>query len=193
LPQLAFGFDSWHMKLGDLLYAYEVSVDAPPQICAPASGSSATCYTSGAVGTVTAGQVFTGQQQFVAAGCDICHTPTQTAGSSIAGGTIAGRVYGLGSDKALHHMGSCNADGISAGIATGDDFVTSKLLGAQYQVYFGPSGNTTNLQTAILNHSCAGTVGSGGSEANASIAAYQALSTTLQQDILDYLRNGPFQ
>jgi len=198
LPQLAFGFDSWHMKLGDLLYAYEVSVDAPPQICTPASGSGATCYTSSAAGmpnggVVTAGQVYTGQQQFVAVGCDICHTPTQTAGSSIAGGTIAGRVYGLGSDKALHHMGSTLADGITAGSATGDDFVTPKLIGTQYTKYFMSNGGYTDLQGAILAHSQSGTVGSGGSEANASVAAYQALSTTLQQDILDYLRNGPFQ
>jgi hypothetical protein len=68
-------------------------------------------------------------------------------------------------------MGTVLADDISQGAAGGDEFRTAPLWGLGQRIFFLHDGRTSDLLQAILAHS------STGSEANASIAAFNALTT----------------
>jgi len=57
------------------------------------------------------------------------------------------------------------------------------LWGLGQRIFFLHDGRTDDLGVAIQAH------GSAGSEANGSIAAFNALSTLDQQDILNFLRS----
>ena len=87
------------------------------------------------------------------------------------------------SDYAVHEMGTGLADGVSQGGASGSQFRTAPLWGAGQRNFFLHDGRTNNILTAILQHS------SSGSEANGVIAQFQLLSTTEQQNLLNFLRN----
>jgi CxxC motif-containing protein (DUF1111 family) len=87
------------------------------------------------------------------------------------------------SDFAVHNMGTGLADGVSQGNANGMQFRTTPLWGVGQRVYFLHDGRTNNLLTAILQHA------SSGSEASGVVAQFQLLSTTDQQNIINFLRN----
>ena len=80
-------------------------------------------------------------------------------------------------------MGSGLADGISQGLASGDEFRTAPLWGLGQRIYFLHDGRKTDLLDAIQEHS------STGSEATGSINAFNALSPSDRQDILNFLRS----
>ena len=87
------------------------------------------------------------------------------------------------SDFAIHNMGTGLADGVSQGGANGQQFRSAPLWGIGQRVFFLHDGRTNNLVTAILQHA------SSGSEANGVIAQFQILSTTDQQNIINFLRS----
>jgi CxxC motif-containing protein (DUF1111 family) len=87
------------------------------------------------------------------------------------------------SDFALHHMGTNLADGINQGIATGDEFRTAPLWGIGQRLFFLHDGRTSDLLDAINQHA------SPGSEANEVVRRFNRLSTTEQQNILNFLRS----
>jgi CxxC motif-containing protein (DUF1111 family) len=87
------------------------------------------------------------------------------------------------SDYAVHNMGTGLADGVSQGGANGNQFRTAPLWGVGQRVFFLHDGRTNNLLTAIQQHA------SGGSEANEVISNFNMLSTTQQQNILNFLRD----
>jgi CxxC motif-containing protein (DUF1111 family) len=87
----------------------------------------------------------------------------------------------LFSDLLLHHMGDGLNDGISQGAAGPDQFRTAPLWGVG-QRFFLHDGRASDLLTAIKAHA------SRGSEANAVIRNFNALSPTQQQHVLDFLR-----
>jgi CxxC motif-containing protein (DUF1111 family) len=87
------------------------------------------------------------------------------------------------SDYAVHNMGSGLADQVSQGNANGFQFRSAPLWGVGQRVFFLHDGRTNNLLTAIEDHA------SSGSEANAVIAQFNMLSTTDQQNILNFLRD----
>jgi CxxC motif-containing protein (DUF1111 family) len=87
------------------------------------------------------------------------------------------------SDYAVHSMGTGLADGVSQGTANGNQFRTAPLWGVGQRVFFLHDGRTNNLLTAIQQHA------SSGSEANQVINAFNMLSTTQQQNILNFLRD----
>jgi CxxC motif-containing protein (DUF1111 family) len=87
------------------------------------------------------------------------------------------------SDFAVHNMGTGLADGVSQGNANGSQFRTAPLWGVGQRNYFIHDGRTNNLLTAILDHA------SSGSEASGVIAQFQMLSTTDQQNIINFLRS----
>jgi CxxC motif-containing protein (DUF1111 family) len=89
----------------------------------------------------------------------------------------------LYSDLIVHNMGAGLADGITQGSATGNEFRTAPLWGLGQRLYFLHDGRTSDLATAIAAHS------SSGSEANAVISKYNALSAQQQQDLLNFLRS----
>jgi CxxC motif-containing protein (DUF1111 family) len=80
-------------------------------------------------------------------------------------------------------MGTRLADGISQGVADGDEFRTAPLWGLGQRIFFLHDGRTKDLLEAIRIHA------SDGSEANQSIRAFEYLSDTLKQDLLNFLRS----
>jgi CxxC motif-containing protein (DUF1111 family) len=118
------------------------------------------------------------------------------------------------SDFALHHMGASLADGVTQGAAGPDQFRTAPLWGLGQRLFFLHDGRTTDLVQAVKDHSgstqyCVQnsqaqlfyvlTTNSVfepetytafcGSEANAVINSYNALTSSQQQDLLNFLRS----
>jgi CxxC motif-containing protein (DUF1111 family) len=87
------------------------------------------------------------------------------------------------SDIEIHSMGTGLADNVSQGSAGGNQFRTAPLWGLGQRIFLLHDGRTTNLITAIEDHA------SNGSEANTVEEQFFDLSTTQQQDILDFLRS----
>jgi CxxC motif-containing protein (DUF1111 family) len=87
------------------------------------------------------------------------------------------------SDYAVHSMGTGLADRVTQGNANGSQFRSAPLWGVGQRVFFLHDGRTNNLLTAIEQHA------SSGSEANQVINAFNMLSTTDQQNILNFLRD----
>jgi CxxC motif-containing protein (DUF1111 family) len=133
------------------------------------------------VSPMTSSQV-NGSNLFVNIGCALCHTTTLTTGRSQFTG-MSNFTYHPYSDIALHHMGTGLADGVNQGVATSDEFRTALLWGVGQRIFFLHDGRTSNLLTAIEDHS------SSGSEANTVINNFNALTTSQKQDLLNFLRS----
>ena len=113
---------------------------------------------------------------------------SQTTGSAAlidttANATVSNITINPFSDFAVHNMGSGLADRVTQGNASGFQFRSAPLWGVGQRVYFLHDGRTNNLLTAIEQHA------SNGSEANGVIAQFNMLSTTDQQNILNFLRD----
>jgi CxxC motif-containing protein (DUF1111 family) len=87
------------------------------------------------------------------------------------------------SDIEIHHMGSGLADNVSQGGAGGDQFRTAPLWGLGQRIFLLHDGRTTNLLTAIDNHE------GSGSEASNVEYNFDNLTSTQQQQVLDFLRS----
>jgi CxxC motif-containing protein (DUF1111 family) len=135
-------------------------------------------------GTVSASSINNGRVLFSSntVGCALCHTPAMSTYST-ASAALSQQTVNLFSDLLVHHMGNGLADGISQGLASGDEFRTAPLWGLGQRIYFLHDGRTTDLLQAIQEHS------SDGSEAIRSIGAFNALSPSDKQDILNFLRS----
>ena len=135
-------------------------------------------------GNVSAGSINNGRTLFASnlVGCALCHTPSLKAGSSPFA-AIKDQTANLYSDLLVHNMGSGLADDIVQGSAGPDEFRTAPLWGLGQRVFFLHDGRTSDLMQAIQAHA------SSGSEANASIALFNRLSTTQKQDLLNFLRS----
>jgi CxxC motif-containing protein (DUF1111 family) len=138
-----------------------------------------------------------GQNLFATVGCALCHSPSLTTAASIYTG-MGGVTYHPFSDFAIHHMGSTLADGITQGAAGPDQFRTAPLWGLGQRLFFLHDGRTSDLVQAINAHGC-GSGGSPGSnqgpsqgcnsEAEAVVANFNALRSSQQQDLLNFLRS----
>ena len=80
-------------------------------------------------------------------------------------------------------MGTGLADNVSQGGAGGDQFRTAPLWGLGQRIFLLHDGRTTSLVRAISDH------GSNGSEANTVEQNFDNLSTSQQQDLLNFLRS----
>ena len=138
-----------------------------------------------------------GQQLFSSINCSACHTVSYITGSSPFTGMSNLPIHPY-SDFALHHMGPGLADGISQGVAGGDEFRTAPLWGVGQRVFFLHDGRTSNLLEAIKAHAStsgncvepvAATANSCASEASQVIARFNALSASDQQDLLNFPRS----
>lgn len=141
-----------------------------------------------------------GQTQFQLAGCTNCHSyKTYTTPAAGMGSFMSNKTLTLYSDLLLHHMGNCLADNIVQGSAQGDMWRTPPLWGTGLRIFFMHDGRAPDLLTAIEDHvvnwnpaTGTGTPCSGlyqASEATNAVNAFNGLSTTNQQDILDFLRD----
>jgi len=131
-----------------------------------------------------AASISRGQALFSAIGCATCHTATinSTQPSNITSSLGSAPVNAF-SDIEIHHMGTGLADNVSQGGAGGDQFRTAPLWGLGQRIFFLHDGRTTNLLRAIQAHE------SNGSEANQVEANFDSLSTSQQQDLLNFLRS----
>ncbi len=149
-----------------------------------------------------------GNATFSKIGCSMCHTPAlMTDNTSIA--ALGNQTAALFSDLALHKMGPTLADNILQGSAAGDEFRTAPLWGLGQRIFFLHDGRTSDLVQAIQDHASGGSAGNGNgrgnneasnnwgssntqfgpSEANRVIANYDALTSSQQQDLLNFLRS----
>jgi CxxC motif-containing protein (DUF1111 family) len=133
---------------------------------------------------VSASTIAAGQSLFSSIGCATCHntSPGNTQVSNFVPALSNAPVNAF-SDIEIHHMGTGLADNVSQGTAGGDQFRTAPLWGLGQRIFLLHDGRTTNLITAISDHE------SNGSEANIVINNFFNLSTTQQQEILDFLRS----
>jgi CxxC motif-containing protein (DUF1111 family) len=152
------------------------------------STSTAAASSSSTSSASSAASINAGLQVFMNVGCGGCHIMNQTTGSAAlidttANPTVSNITINPFSDFAVHNMGTGLADGVSQGNANGTQFRSAPLWGIGQRVYFLHDGRTNNLLTAIEQHA------SSGSEANQVISAFNMLSTTDQQNILNFLRD----
>jgi CxxC motif-containing protein (DUF1111 family) len=133
---------------------------------------------------VPASAITTGSALFSSIGCATCHNPTPgTTQVSNFAPALSNVPVNAFSDLELHNMGSRLADNVSQGSAGGDQFRTAPLWGLGQRIFLLHDGRTTDLFTAIENHK------SSKSEATTVINNFEKLTTTQQQDLLDFLRS----
>src|SRR6516162_1008841 len=152
------------------------------------SSTSTAAASSSSTSTPSAASINAGLQAFTNVGCAACHVMNQTTGSAAlidttANATVSNITINPFSDFAVHNMGTGLADRVSQGNANGNQFRSAPLWGVGQRVFFLHDGRTNNLVTAIQDHA------SSGSEANGVIAQFNLLSTTDQQNIINFLRN----
>lgn len=126
--------------------------------------------------------VANGNQVFGQIGCALCHTPTMQTGISQSAAMTNKQVH-LFSDLAVHNMGAGLADGITQGLAPGNDFRTAPLWGLGQRIFFLHDGRTSDLVQAIQQHAGAG------SEANGVVQNFNSLPPQAKQDLLNFLRS----
>jgi CxxC motif-containing protein (DUF1111 family) len=133
---------------------------------------------------VSAQSIANGSASFSSIGCATCHNPTvgNTQASNITLSLSNAPVTAF-SDIEIHHMGTGLADNVSQGGAGGDQFRTAPLWGLGQRIFLLHDGRTTNLLSAIQDHA------SHGSEASTVVNNFDNLSTSQQQEILDFLRS----
>jgi CxxC motif-containing protein (DUF1111 family) len=133
---------------------------------------------------VPASSITAGSQLFSSIGCATCHNPspgtTQVSNFVPALSSVPVPAF---SDIEIHDMGVGLADNVSQGGAGGDQFRTAPLWGLGQRIFLLHDGRTTNLITAIQDHA------SHGSEASTVEENFFNLSTTQQQEVLDFLRS----
>ena len=140
-----------------------------------------------------------GRSLFTTVGCSLCHSPTLTSGKATSA-SVNNITYHPYSDFALHHMGETLADGIVQAAAGPDEFRTAPLWGLGQRLFFLHDGRTSDLLGAIRAHASAagGCMSRPGettsnttctSEANQVVQQFNALSSSQQQDIVNFLRS----
>jgi len=129
-----------------------------------------------------------GRTQFTNAGCVMCHTTSYKTPptSRPALGNLTIKLY---SDLLVHHMGPGLADGVAQGGAGPDEFRTAPLWGIGQRLFFMHDGRTNNIVTAIEDHFSLGNSTYPASEANQTVTNFNALSSTNQQDLVNFLRS----
>jgi CxxC motif-containing protein (DUF1111 family) len=137
-----------------------------------------------------------GSNQFFNVGCARCHTVTLKTGASPFP-PLANQTIHPYSDFAIHHMGPGLADGVSQGLAGGDEFRTAPLWGLGQRLYFLHDGRTSDLLQAIRQHAAptTGPTATSGnsqyppSEASTAVKNFFNLSSSDQQAVLNFLRS----
>jgi CxxC motif-containing protein (DUF1111 family) len=135
--------------------------------------------------TVSSSSISAGSSLFNSIGCSVCHNPTPgTTQPSGFTSSLSKTPVNAFSDFEIHDMGTGLADNVSQGSAGGNQFRTAPLWGLGQRIFLLHDGHTSNLITAISDHE------SNGSEANVPVEEFfDDLSTTQQQEILDFLRS----
>jgi CxxC motif-containing protein (DUF1111 family) len=137
----------------------------------------------------SAASVAMGRAVFQSVGCSLCHTPAMTTGNTAAILALRNQTANLFSDLLLHNMGPGLADDIVQGGAGPDEFRTAPLWGLGQRIFLLHDGRTTDLVEAIQAHRSPPSRQFIASEANAVINAFDRLSPTNKQNLLNFLRS----
>jgi CxxC motif-containing protein (DUF1111 family) len=130
-----------------------------------------------------ASSIANGRSLFTSVGCATCHTASFTTSASRFTPSLGNATATLFSDLEIHHMGTTLNDNVSQGGAGGDQFRTAPLWGLGQRIFFLHDGRTKDLLAAIEAHE------SSGSEATTAESNFDLLSSSQQQDVLNFLRS----
>jgi CxxC motif-containing protein (DUF1111 family) len=122
-----------------------------------------------------------GAAAFAAADCAVCHAPGLRTRADFPVVQLADVHAPIYSDLLLHDMGEGLADRLTDESAGPRDWRTSPLIGLRFQKAYLHDGRAATIEVAILKH--AGT----GSEANGSVAKFQALSPPQRAALLSFV------
>jgi CxxC motif-containing protein (DUF1111 family) len=111
-----------------------------------------------------------GPQLFEQVQCSACHVPSLRTRPDYPITQLADIDAPIYTDLLLHDLGVERADGMAEGEATSRDWRTAPLIGLRFNKQYLRDGSASTIEEAILAH------GGTGSEAVASVAAFQALS-----------------
>jgi CxxC motif-containing protein (DUF1111 family) len=150
---------------------------------AAATSTTSTAAAAASASATSAASINSGLQAFINVGCAACHTVSHTTGNSALGTAGTNVTINSFSDYATHNMGNGLADRVTQGNANGFMFRSAPLWGVGQRAFLLHDGRTSDLVQAIEQHA------SSGSEANQVIGQFNMLSTTDQQNILNFLRD----
>jgi CxxC motif-containing protein (DUF1111 family) len=122
-----------------------------------------------------------GRSLFAAAGCATCHTPTLRTRADYPIAALAGIDAPVYTDLLLHDMGDHLADGVRDGDAGPREWRTAPLIGLRFFPAFLHDGRARTVEAAILAHE------GPGSEGNAAVTAFRALSPEDRRALLDFV------
>jgi len=111
-----------------------------------------------------------GADVFAVAGCAACHVPTLRTRDDWPVTEMAGIDAPIYSDLLLHDLGPDHADGVVEGLASTSEWRAAPLIGLRHLRSLMHDGSAETVEQAIAAH------GGPGSEANASVAAFEDLS-----------------
>jgi CxxC motif-containing protein (DUF1111 family) len=120
-----------------------------------------------------------GQSVFSEIGCARCHVPTLRTGANPVP-ALAYKDVNAYTDLLLHDMGAELADICLGTVATRAEFRTEPLMGLRLSDHFLHDGRAASIEDAILAH---------GGEGAASRNAFQGLSDSDRQALLEFLRS----
>jgi CxxC motif-containing protein (DUF1111 family) len=98
---------------------------------------------------VTNAQITAGEAAFNKAGCNVCHKKSMTTGNH-ANAALRFKTVNLFSDLVVHNVGT--GDGITQGLANGNQFRTAPLWGVGQRLFFLHDGSKTDLVDVINTH-----------------------------------------
>lgn len=124
-----------------------------------------------------------GQKLFEQVQCGVCHATGLATDPDYPIEQWAGKRVDVYTDLLLHAMGKDLADGMTDGSAKGDEWRTAPLLGIRHLRALMHDGRAKNVRDAILAHA------SEGSEANASVDAFEALGAGEQEDLIEFVQS----
>lgn len=122
-----------------------------------------------------------GRALFESTGCASCHVPSLRTRADYPVAALAGADAEIYSDLLLHDMGSALADGVREGSATEREWRTAPLMGLRHLRNYLHDGRAATIEEAVRLHR------GEGSEANASVDAFEALAPTERATLLDFL------
>jgi CxxC motif-containing protein (DUF1111 family) len=122
-----------------------------------------------------------GAALFATTQCAACHVPSLRTRADYPIAELASIDAPVFTDFLLHDLGSALADGLAEGDATSREWRTAPLMGLRFNRVLLHDGRVKTVEAAILAHD------SEGSEAHASVALFQGLSSGEKAALLAYV------
>jgi CxxC motif-containing protein (DUF1111 family) len=124
-----------------------------------------------------------GATLFAQVQCAACHEPTMRTRADYPLAPLADIDAPIYTDLLLHDMGDARADGMVEGQATGRDWRTAPLIGLRFNRVLMHDGVAGSVEEAIAAHA------GPGSEANGSVAAFEALGAADRALLLAFVQS----